>query len=111
MFPNQDHGRMMVNEEGSLIIESVQRQDSGEYICKGLSAAGSAYAKAKLEVRGRYSIQLLPWLHHSAYGHPFVQRPALVIQYSTILALITRASLTTWANLRRGQSLEGEMVW
>jgi len=52
MFPNQDHGRMMVSEEGSLIIESVQKQDSGEYICKGLSAAGSAYAKAKLDVRG-----------------------------------------------------------
>jgi len=54
MFPNQDHGRMMVSEEGSLIIESVQKQDSGEYICKGLSAAGSAYAKAKLDVRGTY---------------------------------------------------------
>jgi len=84
MFPNQDHGRMMVNEEGSLIIESVQRQDSGEYICKGLSAAGSAYAKAKLEVRGRYSIQLLSWLHHSAYGHPSVQRPTgYTVQYNT----------------------------
>lgn len=53
MFPNQDHGRMTVTKEGSLVIESVQKQDGGEYICKGLSAAGSAYAKAKLEVRGR----------------------------------------------------------
>jgi len=53
MFPNQDHGRMTVTEDGSLVIDSVQKQDSGEYICKGLSAAGSAYAKAKLEVRGQ----------------------------------------------------------
>jgi len=52
MFPNQDHGRMTVTEDGSLVIEAVQKQDGGEYICKGLSAAGSAYAKAKLEVRG-----------------------------------------------------------
>ena len=55
MFPNQDHGRMTVTEEGSLVIESVQKQDSGEYICKGLSAAGSAYAKATLQVRGMSS--------------------------------------------------------
>jgi len=52
MFPNQDHGRITVTEEGSLVIESVEQQDGGEYICKGLSAAGSAYAKAKLQVRG-----------------------------------------------------------
>jgi len=63
MFPNQDHGRMMVTEEGSLIIESVRKQDSGEYICKGLSAAGSAYAKAKLQVRGTYRMQDLLYFH------------------------------------------------
>jgi len=57
MFPNQDHGRMTVTEEGSLIIDSAQKYDSGEYICKGLSSAGSAYAKATLEVRGVYSTQ------------------------------------------------------
>lgn len=46
---------MTVTEDGSLIIESVNKRDSGEYICKGLSAAGSAYAKARLEVRGLFS--------------------------------------------------------
>jgi len=62
MFPNQDHGRMMVTEDGSLIIDSVEKQDGGEYICKGLSAAGSAYAKAKLEVRGRPAY----WIYRTA---------------------------------------------
>ena len=50
---------MTVTEEGSLVIESVQKQDSGEYICKGLSAAGSAYAKARLEVRGLYVFDIV----------------------------------------------------
>ena len=54
MFPNQDHGRMSVSEEGTLVIEPVQKEDSGEYICKGLSIAGSAYAKARLDVKGLY---------------------------------------------------------
>ena len=53
MFPNQDHGRMSVSEDGTLVIEPVQQEDAGEYICKGLSVAGSAYAKARLDVRGK----------------------------------------------------------
>ena len=52
MFPKQDHGRMSVSEDGTLTIEPVQREDAGQYICKGLSIAGSAYAKARLDVRG-----------------------------------------------------------
>ena len=52
MFPNFDNGRFSVMDDGTLVIESVQRDDAGEYICKGLSVAGSAYAKARLDVRG-----------------------------------------------------------
>ena len=52
MFPNFDNGRFSVMDDGTLVIESVQREDAGEYICKGLSLAGSAYAKARLDVRG-----------------------------------------------------------
>ena len=61
MFPNQDHGRISVSEDGTLIIESVQKEDAGEYICKGLSIAGSAYAKAKLEVKG-WKVLILIWI-------------------------------------------------
>jgi len=53
MFPNYDHGRFSVTDDGTLIIESVVKEDTGEYLCKGLSIAGSAYAKARLEVRGK----------------------------------------------------------
>ena len=52
MFPNYDNGRFSVMDDGTLVIESVQKDDAGEYICKGLSVAGSAYAKARLDVRG-----------------------------------------------------------
>jgi len=41
-----------VSEDGTLTIEPVQKDDAGEYICKGLNIAGTAYAKAKLEVKG-----------------------------------------------------------
>jgi len=52
MFPNYDNGRFSVMDDGTLVIESVQKDDAGEYICKGLSVAGSAFAKARLDVRG-----------------------------------------------------------
>ena len=43
---------MSVSDDGTLTIEPVQTDDAGQYICKGLSIAGSAYAKARLDVRG-----------------------------------------------------------
>ena len=52
MFPNYEHGRFSVIDDGTLVIESVMKEDAGEYVCKGLSIAGSAYAKARLDVRG-----------------------------------------------------------
>lgn len=52
MFPRQDYERMSVLDDGTLIIENVEKSDAGDYVCKGLSIAGSAYAKARLEVKG-----------------------------------------------------------
>ena len=52
MFPRQDYERMSVLDDGTLIIENVEKSDAGDYVCKGLSVAGSAYAKARLEVKG-----------------------------------------------------------
>ncbi|XP_074652332.1 roundabout homolog 2-like isoform X2 [Tubulanus polymorphus] len=51
MFPRQDHGRFSVTEDGTLIIERATKEDAGEYICQALSVAGSAFAKAKVEVK------------------------------------------------------------
>lgn len=53
MFPRQDHGRFSVTDEGTLIIEPVRKEDAGDYVCQALSVAGSAYAKAKIEVKGQ----------------------------------------------------------
>ena len=54
MFPKTDYenGRMSVSDDGTLYIKNVQYSDAGDYTCKGLSIAGSAYAKARLEVKG-----------------------------------------------------------
>ena len=52
MFPNQDHGHLSVLEDGTLVITSVRADDAGEYLCKGLSIAGTAVAKVRLDVQG-----------------------------------------------------------
>lgn len=68
MFPSQDHGRFSVSDDGTLVIESAQREDAGDYICKALSVSGSAFARATLEVKGESSCFgcLLACLHWAA---------------------------------------------
>jgi len=58
MFANQIHGRFRVTEDGTLIIDTVRREDAGEYSCQGISMAGTAYAKARLEVKGKSLVNL-----------------------------------------------------
>ena len=53
MFPNQDHGHLSVLEDGTLLITSVRMDDAGDYLCKGLSIAGTAVTKVRLDVRGK----------------------------------------------------------
>ena len=53
MFPRQDLGRFSVTDDGTLVIEPVKKDDAGEYMCQAISVAGSAFAKAKLEVKGQ----------------------------------------------------------
>jgi len=53
MFPNQDHGRLSVLADGTLLITSVRADDAGVYLCKGLSIAGTAVAKVRLDVQGK----------------------------------------------------------
>ena len=47
-----DNGRFSVLADGTLVIERVVTGDAGEYVCEAQSPAGSAFAKAKLNVRG-----------------------------------------------------------
>ena len=54
MFPNEDHSHISVLEDGTLLITSVRMDDSGVYLCKGLSIAGTAVAKVRLDVLGKY---------------------------------------------------------
>jgi len=52
MFPNQVNGRFHVQEDGTLIIDSVQLSDAGEYSCHALSQAGSIETSMRIDVRG-----------------------------------------------------------
>ncbi|KAG8230741.1 hypothetical protein J437_LFUL011076 [Ladona fulva] len=52
MFPGNAYGRLRVEREGTLIIQNVDRDDAGFYVCSALSVAGSVMAKAFLEVGG-----------------------------------------------------------
>lgn len=40
MFPGQPHGRYTVQSDGTLIIDSVKKEDSGYYVCSVMSVAG-----------------------------------------------------------------------
>lgn len=51
LLPNKPYERFRVTEEGTLIIEAVRSEDAGEYACHGLNIAGSAYAKAQLDIK------------------------------------------------------------
>jgi len=53
---SEDSGRLSVTEDGTLVIDGVEGDDAGEYTCEAKSAAGSAFAKAKLDVRGQRTI-------------------------------------------------------
>ena len=44
-----------MTESGTLVIEPVHMTDAGDYICQALSVAGSAYSRARLQVKGEYS--------------------------------------------------------
>ncbi|OWA51630.1 Roundabout-like protein 2 [Hypsibius exemplaris] len=50
MFPGQPHGRYAVQSDGTLLIETVKKEDTGYYVCSALSVAGSSIAKVYLEV-------------------------------------------------------------
>ena len=52
MFPRQDYGRFSVTDDGTLIIEPVRKEDQGEYVCQALNVAGTAFAKARVTVKG-----------------------------------------------------------
>jgi len=53
MFPGQKaESRVHVTEGGTLSIQSARLEDSGEYSCQALNAAGSSFANAHITVTG-----------------------------------------------------------
>ncbi|KAL1128890.1 hypothetical protein AAG570_013424 [Ranatra chinensis] len=50
MFPGNSYGRLQVTPQGTLNIHGVLRQDAGFIVCSALSVAGSATARAFLQV-------------------------------------------------------------
>ena len=71
-----------MTEEGTLIIESVRSEDAGEYACHGESLAGSAYAKARLDIKGQINIVQYSTVQHSAIQYSTVQYST--VQYSKV---------------------------
>ncbi|XP_073999543.1 roundabout homolog 2-like isoform X2 [Rhodnius prolixus] len=51
MFPGNSYGRFAVSQSGQLSIHGVLKQDAGFIVCSALSVAGSATARAFLQVR------------------------------------------------------------
>lgn len=54
MFPGNIYGRLQVTPEGTLLIQGVQKEDSGFLVCSALSVAGSDTVRAFLQVRSFY---------------------------------------------------------
>lgn len=51
MFPGNSYGRFAVSQSGQLSIHGVLKQDAGFIVCSALSVAGSATARAFLQVK------------------------------------------------------------
>ena len=57
IFPGQKaESRVHVTESGTLSIQSARVEDSGEYSCNALNAAGSSLTKAHITVTGMSAI-------------------------------------------------------
>ena len=58
MTVGDEFGRFSVSEGGSLVIDGVEKGDSGDWVCQARNAAGSAYTKGRLIVRGSANFYL-----------------------------------------------------
>ncbi|RWS14759.1 roundabout 1-like protein, partial [Dinothrombium tinctorium] len=56
MFPGKSYRRFSVTEEGTLVINGVQKEDQGYYFCSAVSVIGSVIGKAYLTVIGMPSL-------------------------------------------------------
>ena len=52
IYREVDHGRFAVLDDGSLLIERLQNDDAGDYVCEIQSETGVSFAKARLDVKG-----------------------------------------------------------
>ena len=60
MFPGQkSESRVHVTESGTLSIQSARLEDTGEYSCQALNAAGSSFANAHITVTGLFAYAYL----------------------------------------------------
>ena len=74
-----DHfGRFSVTIGGTLAIDSVQKEDAGEWICQARSTTGSAYSKARLDVKGAVNFYLITVSHNYAYLLNLLYLPLLI---------------------------------
>ena len=53
MFPGESYDRHSIKQDATMVIEGVQKTDAGVYVCQAQSIAGTAMAKARLDVKGQ----------------------------------------------------------
>src|SRR6218665_812959 len=63
MFPGESYDRHSIKQDATMVIEGVQKTDAGVYVCQAQSIAGTAMAKARLDVKGPSS--LLIFIHRA----------------------------------------------
>ena len=51
--PSSSDGRIRVTENGTLVIDSAELEDSGDYFCHAMSISGKSSARVKVVVKGK----------------------------------------------------------
>lgn len=55
MIPGRTYRHTRIEQSGTLYAEALQKEDSGYFVCSAVSVAGSASARALLQVRSNMS--------------------------------------------------------
>lgn len=93
MFPDHSYGHFSVKEDGMLVIDQVQKEDAGMFICQAQSVAGSAVVKAELTVKGKITFFSLQQGEQASMGDT---ENVQIISSNWYVVMILRANLSSF---------------